>query len=315
MRSTDIYKITNLTNQKFYIGQSLDIPTRWKSHTNSISDESRESLIRKAFAKYGLREQVSSPGTYGNFKFEILEECTSGVVLEREAFYIKKLQPMYNIIGMGPSPDFETRENSKTKHFVQYHSVEKMGSYPDYEESGNQGSETLNHGIFTKKRLAINTLGSSIVLIVGAKSSPTSKTRYFLWSEFVVEDITVDHNDDVYIVEGIGDLLKQPVELTDLSGFSDFRKRNGNFAYGLQGMDNNPFFMQTIEKLVMDNTIPSNISYRDWIEKFLASSGLTKEAPAKSAKRKSTVPAQLEVPTLASLISRKMDQERDIYRR
>ena len=73
MRQTGIYKITNLSNGKFYIGQSRDIFSRWKSHTLSINDDSNESVIRMSFAKYKLREQVSKAGIFGNFLFEIIE--------------------------------------------------------------------------------------------------------------------------------------------------------------------------------------------------------------------------------------------------
>lgn len=72
---TGVYKITNCKNGKFYIGQSKNIFLRWKSHTQALSDNSNESIIRMAFAKYGLRRQVSKPGIYNNFKFEILENC------------------------------------------------------------------------------------------------------------------------------------------------------------------------------------------------------------------------------------------------
>ena len=68
---TGIYKITNCRNGKSYVGQSKNISLRWKSHTQALSDDSGESIVRTAFAKYGLRRQVSRPGVYGAFKFEI----------------------------------------------------------------------------------------------------------------------------------------------------------------------------------------------------------------------------------------------------
>ena len=75
MRQTGIYRITNLSNGKFYIGQSRDIVSRWKEHTLSIHDDSNESVIRMSFAKYKLREQVSKAGHFGHFLFEIIELC------------------------------------------------------------------------------------------------------------------------------------------------------------------------------------------------------------------------------------------------
>lgn len=62
-----VYKITNLKNNKFYIGSSVNILKRWKSHkeryTNANSKEYNKPLYVE-MRKYGLK----------NFKFEILYE-------------------------------------------------------------------------------------------------------------------------------------------------------------------------------------------------------------------------------------------------
>ena len=65
---TGIYRITNITNGKSYIGQSKNIFRRWKQHTSGLNPESDETIIRKAFVKYGLLQQVSRKGEYGNFR-------------------------------------------------------------------------------------------------------------------------------------------------------------------------------------------------------------------------------------------------------
>ena len=38
MQKSGIYCIENLTNRKKYIGQSVDIPNRWRQHKNELSD-------------------------------------------------------------------------------------------------------------------------------------------------------------------------------------------------------------------------------------------------------------------------------------
>ena len=56
-----IYKITNKLNGKVYIGQSIDIDTRWRQHINAKDNYA----IHNAIKKYGEE----------NFSFEVLLEC------------------------------------------------------------------------------------------------------------------------------------------------------------------------------------------------------------------------------------------------
>lgn len=73
-----IYKITNKLNNHCYIGQSIDIKTRWKRHKNYPLDKSNYPLYL-AFKKYGI----------DNFSFEVVEECFADELDEKEIFYIK----------------------------------------------------------------------------------------------------------------------------------------------------------------------------------------------------------------------------------
>ena len=66
-----IYKITNKINGKIYIGQSNDIKRRFLEHTY------RDKLpIDIAIKKYGKE----------NFSFEILEECPTEQLNEKETY-------------------------------------------------------------------------------------------------------------------------------------------------------------------------------------------------------------------------------------
>lgn len=82
-----IYKITNLLNNKCYVGQSRNIYRRWQSH-------------RYANDSYPLHAAMKKYGTE-NFSFEILEECNIDELNEKESYYIQKFQPEYNCDGGG----------------------------------------------------------------------------------------------------------------------------------------------------------------------------------------------------------------------
>lgn len=70
-----IYKITNLINNKSYIGQSINIEGRFVSHKKN----KRSSLeLQKDIISYGIE----------NFSFDIIEECKLEELNEKETFWI-----------------------------------------------------------------------------------------------------------------------------------------------------------------------------------------------------------------------------------
>lgn len=88
-----IYKITNQLNDSCYIGQSVDMATRWKSHAKCGLgiDTPPGNKLYAAMQEYGLH----------NFSFELLEECPREQLNEKERFYIDLYQADkfgYNIL-------------------------------------------------------------------------------------------------------------------------------------------------------------------------------------------------------------------------
>lgn len=88
-----IYKITNILNNKVYIGQSISIKNRWCNHKEKL----RKNLHTKHFQ--------SSWNKYGEdcFIFEVLEECSIEDLNEKESFYIDKYKSInpefgYNLV-------------------------------------------------------------------------------------------------------------------------------------------------------------------------------------------------------------------------
>lgn len=79
-----IYKITNLVTKQSYIGQSVDIASRWKQHIKCGLgiDASHTNMLYNSMQKYGV----------WNFAFELIEQCPKEQLNEREKFYISLYQ-------------------------------------------------------------------------------------------------------------------------------------------------------------------------------------------------------------------------------
>lgn len=76
---TGVYKLTNLTNQKIYVGQAVDIGERFKQHTKcGLGIDTPSNMLYAAMMKDGVE----------NFTFEVLEECGRGELNDREKYYI-----------------------------------------------------------------------------------------------------------------------------------------------------------------------------------------------------------------------------------
>ena len=79
-----IYKITNLVTKQSYIGQSVDIASRWKQHIKCGLgiDASHTNMLYNSMQKYGV----------WSFAFELIEQCPKEQLNEREKFYISLYQ-------------------------------------------------------------------------------------------------------------------------------------------------------------------------------------------------------------------------------
>lgn len=75
-----IYIIRNKINNKIYVGQTLDFKQRIRAHKSRFKKKTYQefSRIYKAMAKYGLE----------NFEIKPIETCDSGLLNEREIYWI-----------------------------------------------------------------------------------------------------------------------------------------------------------------------------------------------------------------------------------
>ena len=82
---TGIYRITNLINNKVYIGQSINIENRFLRHRNELRrNKQNNSYLQNAWNKYGEK----------NFEFAILEVCTEEELDDKECAYIQLFNSM-----------------------------------------------------------------------------------------------------------------------------------------------------------------------------------------------------------------------------
>lgn len=81
---TGIYKITNQKDNMCYIGQAVDVATRWKQHAKCGLgiDTPASNKLYKAMIQDGI----------WNFSWELLEQCPRSDLDEKEKFYINLYQ-------------------------------------------------------------------------------------------------------------------------------------------------------------------------------------------------------------------------------
>lgn len=88
-----VYKITNLINNKIYIGKTSDINKRWQKHTEVARTKEKNAYqyLHKSINKYGME----------NFIIEELENnLTEQEAFNREKFWIKTLNSKNADTGM-----------------------------------------------------------------------------------------------------------------------------------------------------------------------------------------------------------------------
>ncbi|MFN6539346.1 MAG: GIY-YIG nuclease family protein [Nostoc sp. EkiNYC01] len=273
-----IYQISNTLNGKSYIGQSRNIYRRWKEHTRGLDKPNVLEIgsypLRYAFLKYELKEVVATPGKTGLFDFKVIEECTEDKLLERERFWIDKIDPEYNCNIWTPARK-KKEIDSETKFWVQYHNYNVLGYVPVEMILDESLIEKYEHdevlpGISTNKRAVLNTVGDTFFLIVGIGSKPK---QYYLWSKFICEEIVINdyENSHSYNAFGTGYLIDPP-QLLNSKQFNKFKKFCGNFGFGFMRIKESSeacTYLSTL-KDITENYKPKNskLNFSQYIKDF-----------------------------------------------
>jgi group I intron endonuclease len=83
-----IYKITNISDNKLYIGSAINLKKRESNHFYDLENNKHHNVhLQRAYNLYGNN----------NFIFGILEYCPKEFLLIKEQYYIDTLKPEYNI--------------------------------------------------------------------------------------------------------------------------------------------------------------------------------------------------------------------------
>ena len=108
-RISGIYCIENTITHKKYIGQSVDIYSRWQKHKSELSRNSHENdYLQKAWNKYGEN----------SFVFTILEECTEMQLDEREIYYINYFKTLNRDYGYNLESGGQGASRTRSKETV-----------------------------------------------------------------------------------------------------------------------------------------------------------------------------------------------------
>src|SRR6266567_111656 len=115
-QASGIYRIVCTSNKRFYIGSAANLRARSRDHLSGLRRNAHDNQkLQRAFNKYGE----------ASFIFEVIEFVLLPFLLEREQYWLDKLQPFgekgFNIahfanstMGLSPSP--EARAKSRATH-------------------------------------------------------------------------------------------------------------------------------------------------------------------------------------------------------
>ena len=118
-----IYLIKNILDDKVYIGSSINLKSREYKHfwmlRKGIHDN---NYLQSSYNKFGEE----------NFKFEILENCEQGLLVEKENHYIEKYKSIQSEFGYNLAKVTDLRRNNLNdvvKKNLSKHNLNKNGNF------------------------------------------------------------------------------------------------------------------------------------------------------------------------------------------
>lgn len=146
-----IYKITCVPTGRFYIGSSHDIAVRWYNHQRDLKNNNHNNrLLSRACKKYG----------FDSFAWEVIEECSSEMLLQREQYFLNTLQP-FNKRGFNLARDVKATMKG-LKHTAENRAkmsrIQKARNYKHTEEHKQYLSQLFKGRIISPETIAKRSL-------------------------------------------------------------------------------------------------------------------------------------------------------------
>lgn len=197
MKTFYVYKITNLINNKIYIGKSINPSARWARHKCDANktDNNLKLLFHRAIKKYGSN----------NFKLEILYEyMNENEALIGEKFFIKQfnsndLNIGYNLTNGGEGVVGHKRTEEQKRKISIRNSGKGNGQYgkkytvEEREELSRKISEAKSKRDNSNKEISEATI-EKLKIAVKEKSS---------------QKLSDEHKDEIILLYNSGNYLKR----------------------------------------------------------------------------------------------------------
>lgn len=160
-KKAGIYVITNLINNKIYIGETTNLESRLIEH------------LRRLLSKRHVNEHLQNAVTlYGieNFKFEILEFCECSDTKKREHFWVVHLHALdkdkgYNIKPTDPNKiNLRSHETSRKIYETKKRKAQERGYWHSKEsiEARKATRKGYSHSEETKRKIGERSIGRKI---------------------------------------------------------------------------------------------------------------------------------------------------------
>lgn len=168
--NSGVYKITNVVNNKVYIGSSVSLKKRKALHFSDLKrDKHCNIYLQNSYNKYGI----------DCFLFEIIEICQPLECLEREQFYINKYikdgTSIYNICQVAGSP-LGIKRSQETKLKVGI-ANKKNKPTPEMKMHLSLLNKGKKHSDETKKKISVAGRGRKMSDIARLKISNGNKGK------------------------------------------------------------------------------------------------------------------------------------------